>query len=142
MGYLYLFRGGDLWKVGISNNPQKRLATINAHSPIEVELHSWIEVPMPYWVEQDIHRILCKRRDHGEWFRLSDRHVRRIQLLMALKLNAQTRLADQANDAYFSKKTGSSRTSVIRKLKSRGVSAKDCHRLTMVFHSPTRNARF
>lgn len=65
---LVYFIGGDVGaiKIGLAGNAKRRLATIQAHSPIPVRLLAVIaggrEVEMSY------HRRFAAHRLHGEWF--------------------------------------------------------------------------
>jgi hypothetical protein len=62
----------DFHKIGISENPEKRLSVLSGGTPHELEIATTIEVDDASTVEDYLHRINRSfRRDRGEWFRLS-----------------------------------------------------------------------
>lgn len=68
--FLYVFADADGHrKVGISQNPESRLACLQTGNaqPLTFELHA--ECLDAFAIEQAIHRILAKRHVRGEWFR-------------------------------------------------------------------------
>jgi len=70
---LYLFRVGDMAKIGVSKNVPRRLKETQTHNAREVELiNSW-SVNDPYAVEDSLHYELLERSERGEWFDISDR---------------------------------------------------------------------
>lgn len=71
-GYVYLMqaKGTDLYKVGMSTNPQYRLVQINVDSPHDIVLLHTILVNNMRQVEEWWHRLFRSRNVKLEWFRL------------------------------------------------------------------------
>lgn len=57
-------------KIGISSNPQSRLATMQTGSPVVLRL-LW-KTPGSLDMEQDLHEYFHTYRKHGEWFDFGD----------------------------------------------------------------------
>lgn len=65
---------GQPVKVGISRNPQARLATINTASPFRVGIYRSFRVQnrrMAELFERIFHKLNASVRLHGEWFQLT-----------------------------------------------------------------------
>lgn len=77
-GYVYLMKevGGDLYKIGISINPQKRLYDINNTMPFDVELVHTMPVREMKKCEDSWHYIFREKHVKGEWFRLNSNDVK------------------------------------------------------------------
>lgn len=71
---VYLFRVGDLYKIGISTHPNKRAERLSTKESIVEVLHV-----IKAWHAQHLERALHYRFRHrsvgGEWFRLSEEDV-------------------------------------------------------------------
>jgi hypothetical protein len=59
-------------KIGITGNPQARLAQLNAGSPVPLEF-AWLGVPRDQGalIEQDAHAMLAPYRRNDEWFAIA-----------------------------------------------------------------------
>lgn len=71
--YVYFIEavGLNRVKIGIANDPRKRLATLQVGSPVELRLLSVLKVDLaPEW-ERDFHKRFAQHRLHGEWFELA-----------------------------------------------------------------------
>lgn len=74
IGYIYLVKAGDYFKVGTSTLPEQRIQLIRTDNPIETEVlylgktHSMNEVEKMVhdWLKEDGYHI------RGEWFRYSE----------------------------------------------------------------------
>lgn len=69
--WVYFIKGGDYIKIGISNNPQFRLAELQVASPYKLQLleMTWYESnSKAYAVEHDLHNHFQYVRAEGEWF--------------------------------------------------------------------------
>jgi len=70
--HIYVMESNDLVKIGISNDPKARLATMTTGSPIIIELVWKLELPRPlaHTAERAAHIVLAERGrwSHGEWF--------------------------------------------------------------------------
>lgn len=67
--YVYIFRCGEFYKVGLSRDPNVRLIDMQSHCPLPIEAVAYRRVPnMPIYYERLIHTMLKDHRLHGEWF--------------------------------------------------------------------------
>lgn len=65
--YFIATKDRSMVKIGISTNPRKRLASIQSHSPLAVELLA--SVPGTIEDERGLHTKFLEHHSHGEWFR-------------------------------------------------------------------------
>lgn len=67
---VYLMKAGNNYKVGVSNNPQRRLEDILRHRPdVELIAHSkQMPAKDALSIERKLHETLKKRNLVGEWF--------------------------------------------------------------------------
>lgn len=72
--YVYLIRAGrtKLYKIGKSNDPQKRLASMQTASPFKLKLVHVFKADNATAAEEALHRRLHENRKEGEWFELTD----------------------------------------------------------------------
>jgi hypothetical protein len=73
--YLYLISGGGLIKIGIADDVQKRIKTLNLASPVPLELVASFFVSNAMSVEGELHRHFSDKRVRGEWFDLSRQDI-------------------------------------------------------------------
>jgi len=67
---VYLVRCGEFYKVGLADNVQERIATLQTASPYQVEfIRSW-QARNAKQQEQMIHGLLWRYHERGEWFKL------------------------------------------------------------------------
>lgn len=65
----------DLYKIGISNSPGKRLQSLNTSSPFELELiHKFVAEPAEE-AETKLHEQFKASRMSGEWFKLTSAQI-------------------------------------------------------------------
>lgn len=76
-GYVYLAMQGDLCKIGMSQNPQKRIDGLKSEYPGIALLH-YFPCKDVYATETHLHTIYTHRHEFGEFFSLSDQEVERI----------------------------------------------------------------
>jgi hypothetical protein len=67
---VYFLRGGDLVKIGTSNNPRRRIDEIKTGSAVELSLLQVIDGGRD--VERGLHTRFADQRSHGEWFFFRD----------------------------------------------------------------------
>lgn len=84
---VYFVLGGDLLKIGLSINPEKRLRALRSASPLELTMHRLVACSRAESriIERELHRQFGAFRHHDEWFdaapvmsvieRLSDREI-------------------------------------------------------------------
>jgi hypothetical protein len=70
--YLYLVRCNDLVKIGITNDVEYRLRTMQTGNPYPLELILQFEYKSAMLVERVLHSKFSKFRVRGEWFRFTD----------------------------------------------------------------------
>jgi hypothetical protein len=69
---VYFLRGdGGLIKVGVTKNVAARVAALQRDHPATLTIMG--AMPGSYSAEMTIHRLFAEDRDHGEWFRPSQR---------------------------------------------------------------------
>jgi len=77
--YVYLMKSeNNKYKIGITNNLEERLRTIRKFVPYEVSVVHYFYTSFAYRVERSLHEKYASVRDVGEWFNLSDEHVKEI----------------------------------------------------------------
>ncbi|MEM9110563.1 MAG: GIY-YIG nuclease family protein [Planctomycetota bacterium] len=64
--YTYFMVAGSFCKIGVSDNPEARLKTIQTGCPETVVLINKIKGN----VERDMHEMFAKYRTNGEWFKI------------------------------------------------------------------------
>lgn len=76
-GFVYLMYAKDmnLYKIGQSINPHKRLMQLNYESPCTVSLIHQMPVTNMIAAEYYFHVLFNKKRVKGEWFALNDLEV-------------------------------------------------------------------
>jgi len=84
-GYIYIvkLKGFDIYKIGVSNNPNRRLRDINSYMPFEVELLMIEWFKNAYNLEECIHDNLKDKLLRHEWFRLTENQIS--DIIIALK---------------------------------------------------------
>lgn len=78
--YVYIIKNDNCYKIGYSNNPEKRCKTLSSGSPNKLE----IVYARPYYKNRDarrdeqiLHRIFMDYRKNGEWFEL-DKYMKKL----------------------------------------------------------------
>jgi hypothetical protein len=73
-GHVYILKGDyGLYKIGMSNKPERRHSEISVLLPFPVKIIMSIGCECARSIEALLHNIFSKKRKHGEWF-LLDRH--------------------------------------------------------------------
>lgn len=74
-GYVYLVRSGEYYKIGISAEPEKRIAGLQVGSPYPIEtIH--IQMSADYiGLERHLHAVYSDYRVTGEWFSFDDEMI-------------------------------------------------------------------
>lgn len=75
-GWVYLLQSGEFFKVGRSDNLEKRIKQISVSLPEKVDLIHSIRTDDPPGIEAYWHRRFADVRKNGEWFKLSPAEVK------------------------------------------------------------------
>lgn len=67
-GYVYIVKSSELYKIGKSVVPKKRLRTYHTECPCVVELIACVKCEEYGKVEKEIHQKYAQHCTHGEWF--------------------------------------------------------------------------
>lgn len=72
--FVYIIRMGrtQMYKIGKSNDPQGRLASLQTASPYKLKLLHTFAADNATAAEESLHAALHNQRMEGEWFKLSD----------------------------------------------------------------------
>ena len=75
-GWVYLLQSGKYFKIGRSDELEKRVKQISISLPEKVKLVHAIQTDDPPGIEGYWHRRFADRRANGEWFQLSSNDVK------------------------------------------------------------------
>ena len=76
VGYVYLIKDRDLYKIGMSENPNIRARQFNGNLVLTIPTYDMIKT------ESAIHEAFNDKRVYGEWFNLSDDDI---SLIVSIK---------------------------------------------------------
>lgn len=74
LGYVYLIKMGDSYKIGISRNPEQRLKEFTK-LPYPLEQICMQKVNNYYIIEEELHNKFVDKRKRGEWFDLNESDI-------------------------------------------------------------------
>ena len=76
--FVYILKCNEFYKIGITDNIEKRLSSIRNGNPYKVTVLHSKRKQDAYNVEQSLHRLYRKVRVRGEWFQLEELMVKEI----------------------------------------------------------------
>jgi hypothetical protein len=73
-GFVYVINLSltDLYKIGVSNDVNKRLSQLKTSNPFDLLLINKYHLLDPYTVEKQLHATFKEKRSNGEWFKLTN----------------------------------------------------------------------
>lgn len=81
-GHVYLFECGGRYKVGFSDNVERRAKQLD-NRPFKLNIVAVSELlDNAYGIEQAIHEKLDKYKIHGEWYELTDDKVAQLEKII------------------------------------------------------------
>ncbi len=85
--FVYLIRMGrtKMYKIGISNDPEKRLDSLQTASPYKLKLLNIFPADNATAAEEKLHAVFHGQRKEGEWFSLTDEQRAVIEAIKAYR---------------------------------------------------------
>jgi len=74
-GFVYLLKGDNYHKIGLSRNVSKRLKQIQSALPFATRLICSIPTEDMHTLEAELHERFADKRANGEWFELDEADV-------------------------------------------------------------------
>lgn len=80
---IYLLQSNGLYKIGISNKPEKRLKQFRTGNPnIQMVCYSQ-KVFFAQWLEKHLHKLFSSENVDGEWFELKEESILTLKKLLS-----------------------------------------------------------
>ena len=75
LGFVYLMKSGKFYKIGRSNNADRRAYELKIQLPEKLELIHKIKTDDPIGIEEYWHKRFKDKRKNGEWFELTRQDI-------------------------------------------------------------------
>lgn len=95
--YIIQLADTDLFKIGISTDPHRRLRQLQSKCPVPLTLHWWWYGHDYRSCEKYLHQALSSRRVKGEWFKLEACHLLQLHEILPLSLTGDQVLMISSN---------------------------------------------
>jgi len=77
--FIYVFKCGELYKIGKSKNPEERKNYLQKNTPFEIEIIFIQDVLNMTSVEYHLQEMFKDKRIRGEWFLLNSEDILKIK---------------------------------------------------------------
>lgn len=81
--YVLQMRDTNYFKIGVTTHLRNRICSLTTANPVRFAVTCFVEVRHPSKLESKLHHEFRKKRQEGEWFRLSDRDLRRLHHVLS-----------------------------------------------------------
>lgn len=88
-GYFYILKCENFYKIGITQNPEKRFLTHKIDNPFKIEVVFCEKIYCANLVEQEIKKWFKHQNERGEWFSFSKRDLLFLRGSLTLITNFQ-----------------------------------------------------
>ena len=75
--------GTSLYKIGVSNNFERRFKDLAANSPLPLRVVKYARCDNPHLIEERLHALLRDRLFKNEWFSLDGEHLATIEAFLS-----------------------------------------------------------
>lgn len=85
-GILYVIQSGENYKIGITDNFEKRLRDLQSSNPHTIQARLIMRVSNAGRLERALHHLFRARRIRGEWFKLDAPDLELLQCIAGAKV--------------------------------------------------------
>lgn len=103
--YLYIMKtsGQDLYKIGVSKNPEERLDSLQTGNGEELELVFKFKTNYDFKLETNLHNSYKTNRTIGEWFQFTPAQLEDVKRRCEI-VEATFKSLEENNSHHFTKK--------------------------------------
>ena len=80
--FLYIIKCNEFYKIGISYEPYCRIDNMQTSNPFKLELIFKKQFNNVLKIEKELHKLFINKREIGEWFKLSEKDLLKIDRLL------------------------------------------------------------
>mgnify|MGYP001582170625 CR=1 FL=1 len=92
--YIYIIKCKEFYKIGIANNLDSRLTTLQTGNPYVLEIYFAKKHKLAIKLEKYLHNYFIEKRTNGEWFKLDDKDLEKIKKIIISYGNSKTEKSD------------------------------------------------